>query len=238
MVRRAAAHALGALARAVGPAPLLAALGGALVHPSWRVREEGVNAHTAALLAHTGEQFDYPACVRALAAAASDEEPRVAAAALEAFALLHARLGALLQGMLTAVGADDGLKRRVAERARATPQLGLPALDSQGLVQHQVRSGRSVGAGSNRNKPAIAHPVCGTGHVSEAPPLLPSTCRPTPARPAHPSLQWQHLRPSFPLCSRCLQLPLRQLPCRLTHQHLRPRQRSCLPQPRHRGQWE
>ncbi|PRW60199.1 FAM179B isoform X2 [Chlorella sorokiniana] len=137
MVRRAASHALGALAKAVGPAPLLAALGGALVHPSWRVREEGLNAYTAALLAHSGEQFDYPACVRALAAAAGDEEPRVAAAALEAFALLHARLGALLQGMLTAVGADDGVKRRVAERARATPQLGLPALDGQGLVQHQ-----------------------------------------------------------------------------------------------------
>ena len=144
MVRRAAAHALGALARAVGPAPLLATLGGALVHPAWRVREEGVNAHTAALLAHPGEQFDYPACVRALAAAAGDEQPRVAAAALEAFALLHARLGALLQGMLTAVGAEEGVKRRVAERARATPQLGLPALDGQGLVQHQVR-GRMEG---------------------------------------------------------------------------------------------
>lgn len=145
MVRRAAVHALGVLGRAVGPTPLLVALGGALVHPSWRVREEGVNACTVALLVHRGEQFDYPACVRALAAAAGDEEPRVVAAALEAFALLHARLGALLQGMLTAVGADDDVKRRVAERSRATPQLGLPTLDSQGLVQHQVGRDRAPG---------------------------------------------------------------------------------------------
>lgn len=140
MVRQAAAHALAALARAVGPAPLLAALGGALVHTARRVREEGVNAYTAALLAHPKEAIDYPAAVRALAGAAADEEPRVAAAALEAFAVLHARLGALLQGLLTAVSAPEGVRQAVAERARATPQLGLPALDAQGHVVHQARA--------------------------------------------------------------------------------------------------
>lgn len=150
MVRRAASHALAALARAVGPAPLLAALGGALVHPQWRVREEGVNAHTAALLAHPADRFDYPPTVRALAAAAADEAPRVAAAALEAFAVLHARLGALLQGMLTAVGAGEGVKRAVAQRVAALPQLGLPSLDAQGHVLHQVGVlvGCIVGLGS------------------------------------------------------------------------------------------
>lgn len=140
MVRQAAAHAVAALARSLGPTPVLASLGGALVHPSWRVREEGVNAHTAALLSHPKERFDYPACVRALAGAAADEAPRVAAAALEAFALLHARLGALLQGLLTAVGAPEGVKRAVAERIRQAPQLGLPSMDVQGNVQHQVGS--------------------------------------------------------------------------------------------------
>lgn len=138
MVRQAAAKALAGLAAQVGPAPLLAALGGALVHPAWRVREEGVNVHTAVLLSHPKELFDYPACVRALAGAAADEEPRVAAAALEAFAFLHTRLGALLQGLLTAVGAPDAVKRRVAERVQAAPQLGLPSLDAQGALQHQV----------------------------------------------------------------------------------------------------
>lgn len=138
MVRRAAAHALAALARAVGPAPLLVSLGGALAHSAWRVREEGVNAHTAALLAHSKEAFDYPACVRALAGAAADETPRVATAALEAFAVLHARLGVLLQGLLTAVGAPEGVRRAVTERVKAAPQLGLPALDVQGHVVHQV----------------------------------------------------------------------------------------------------
>ena len=138
MVRAAAARAVAGLALVLGPAPVLQALGGALVHQQWRVREEGVNAYIAALLTHAKERFDYPACVHALAAAADDDTPRVAAAALEAFALLHARLGALLQGLLTAVGAAEGVKRRVAERARATPQLGLPTLDAQGQVQHQV----------------------------------------------------------------------------------------------------
>ena len=141
MVRQAAAGAVAVLARVLGPAPVLAALGGALVHPHWRVREEGVNAYTAALLAHPKDRFDYPACVRALAGPAEDEAPRVAAAALEAFALLHARLGALLQGLLTAVGAPEGLKRRVAERIRAGPELGLPTLDAQGRLVHQVGGG-------------------------------------------------------------------------------------------------
>ena len=158
-----------------------------------------MNACTATLLTHSSVQFDYPACVRALAAAAGDEEPRVAAAALEAFALLYARLGALLQGMLTAVGADDGVKRRVAERGRATPRLGLPTLDSQGLVQHQVGGKEEVGGmrmpqhvagrkGTNRSpSAACTHPFS-----------LPLTCRLMPARQAlrGPSRQQQRLQPA------------------------------------------
>jgi hypothetical protein len=137
-VRAAAARAVLALAGALGPAPVLEALGGALVHPHWRTREEGVNAYTAALLAFPQASFDYPGAVRVLAAATADDSRRVAAAALEALALLHARLGNLLQGLLSAVGASEEAKRAVAARVRATPQLGLPVLDVQGLVAHQV----------------------------------------------------------------------------------------------------
>jgi hypothetical protein len=139
LVRSAAALSAAALARSLGPAPVLQALGGALVHPQWRVREGGVDAYTAALLAHPRERFDYPAAVRALAAAAADEHPRVAAAALEALAVLHANLGPLLQGLLTAAGAPEAVKQRVADRARVIPQLGLPTLEARGLVQHLVR---------------------------------------------------------------------------------------------------
>ena len=139
MVRQEAAHAIAALGHALGPMPVLSALGGALVHPNGRVREEGVNAYTASLLSHTKDQFDYPACVRALAGAASDGTPRVAAAALEAFAVLHSRLGALLQGLLAAVGVPDAVKTAVVERVRQAPALGMPGLDAEGNLQHQVR---------------------------------------------------------------------------------------------------
>lgn len=98
-----------------------------------------MNAYTAALLRNSTEQFDYPACVRALAGAAADAAPSVATAALEAFAVLHARLGALLQGLLTAVGVPEAVKRDVVERIRQAPTLGLPSLDAEGAVQHQVR---------------------------------------------------------------------------------------------------
>ena len=43
MVRRAAAAVLGAFMRTLGPQPVLNALGGAFVHPEWRVREQGLN---------------------------------------------------------------------------------------------------------------------------------------------------------------------------------------------------
>ncbi|KAL4421548.1 hypothetical protein ABPG75_010839 [Micractinium tetrahymenae] len=153
MVRQTAAHAIAALGRTLGPTHMLAALGGALVHPSWRVREEGVNAYAAALLSHSKELFDYPACVRALAGAAADETLRVATAALEAFALLHARLGALLQGLLTAAGVPEAVKKAVMERIRQAPALGLPSLDAEGNVQHQPHA-RPPSA--QRPKPAAA----------------------------------------------------------------------------------
>ncbi len=143
MVRQAAAHAIAALCRALGPHAVLTALGGAFTHSNWRVREEVVNAYTSALLSHPKEQFDYPSCVRALAGSAVDGTPRVAAAALEAFAVVHTRLGALLQGLLTAVGVPEAVKRAVAERIRQAPALGLPSLDADGNLQHQVRPSRA-----------------------------------------------------------------------------------------------
>ena len=186
MVRLAAGRAVGALARALGPAPVLAALGGALVHPSWRAREEGANAYSAALLAHPKERLDYPACVRALAAAAGDEHPRVAAAALEAFVLLHARLGALLAGLMTAVGAPEEVKRAVAERAAATPQLGLPALDAQGNLVHQasgVREWRGVGMAGAGERAATAATSSSQNVAADPEVFIAPTCSAAP-RPA------------------------------------------------------
>ncbi|KAL4449554.1 hypothetical protein ABPG77_007198 [Micractinium sp. CCAP 211/92] len=153
MVRQAAAHAIAALCRALGPHAVLTALGGTFTHPNWRVREEAVNAYTSALLSHPKEQFDYPTCVRALAGSAADGTPRVAAAALEAFAVVHTRLGALLQGLLTAVGVPEAVKTAVAERIRQAPALGLPSLDADGNLQHQPHA-RPPSA--QRPKPAAA----------------------------------------------------------------------------------
>lgn len=168
-VRTAAALSAAALARSLGPAPMLAALGGALVHPRWQVRQAGAQAYTAALLAHAKDRFDYPAAVRALAAVAADEQPCVAAAALEAFAVLHSSLGPLLQGLLTAAAVPEAVMRHVAERVGASPQLGLPRLDAQGLVQHPVRfhmwGNRAEGAGFAW--PAAQESVCSSGQPTQ-----------------------------------------------------------------------
>ncbi len=89
-----------------------------------------------ALLSHARDKFDYPIVVRAFSEGVSDENERVRTASLEGLATLHERLGALLQGLLTTVGASDAVKRHVADRIKS--QLPTPYLNVDGLVEQQV----------------------------------------------------------------------------------------------------
>ena len=177
LARGAAARGLAALARAAGPQPVVNMLGSALEADAWRVREGALNVATALLLGHGRGAFDYPRVVAVFVAALADDQPRVATAALEGLALLHARLGPLLQGLLTAVGAGEGAKARVVARVAATPELGLPQLGADGEVQHQVQrerrvDGRAQGVcvlltrlkdvRAHREAAAQRHATCGT----------------------------------------------------------------------------
>ncbi len=89
-----------------------------------------------ALLSHGPDKFDYPTVVRVCVEGLLDDSERVQVVSLEGLALLHERLGALLQGLLTTVGAPDVVKHQVADRTKA--QLPLPYLNTDGLVELQV----------------------------------------------------------------------------------------------------
>lgn len=81
--------------------------------------------------------------VRAFAEGVADESERVRVASLEGLAVLHERLGPLLQGLLTAVGAPEGVKRQAAERLKAG--LPTPYLNMEGQLEHQVSAQQGVG---------------------------------------------------------------------------------------------
>ena len=136
LVRQTATRALGCLARTVGPQPVINALGSALVHTSWQVREGALSAEVALMQSHGSGQFDYPTAVHSFVAAAGDEQGPVQAQGLEGLVLLHSWLGPLLQGLLTTVGAPAAVRQQLVDRTCSGR--GAETSPGQGMAQQQV----------------------------------------------------------------------------------------------------
>ena len=71
-----------------------------------------------------------------LVCALSDEHHRVSAAAIEALAVVQHRIGDEIQGLLVAAGASVPTRQMLAGRFASRD---LPALKSDGTVEHEVR---------------------------------------------------------------------------------------------------
>ena len=90
-----------------------------------------------ALLAHTQAHFDYSLIVRMLVCALSDEHHRVSAAAIEALAVVHHRIGDEIQGLLVESGASVPARLMLAGRFASRD---LPALKADGAIDNEVRA--------------------------------------------------------------------------------------------------
>ena len=89
-----------------------------------------------ALLAHIRAQFEYSRIVRMLVCALSDEHHRVSAAAIEALAVVHHRIGDEIQGLLVESGASVPARLMLAGRFASRD---LPALKADGAIEHEVQ---------------------------------------------------------------------------------------------------
>uniref|UniRef100_A0A8C8SJF0 TOG array regulator of axonemal microtubules 1 n=1 Tax=Pelusios castaneus TaxID=367368 RepID=A0A8C8SJF0_9SAUR len=185
-VRQERTRLLGQLMQAAGPRPVLSLLlqPEHLQHRNSRVREEVVNACTAALLAHPAGDLDLPQLAAGLAPALVDGKRRVRHAALEAFAVLASSMGAGRSSLLfKAVDAvelqDNGDGVMHAVQARLARKI-LPKLTEQGFVEYAVpmpssAHGRGAplphGADTDwllaGNRTQSAHSYCG-GHAGDA----------------------------------------------------------------------
>ncbi|XP_053835463.1 TOG array regulator of axonemal microtubules protein 1 isoform X2 [Vidua macroura] len=153
-MRRDGGRLLLRLMAAAGPRPVLRLLlqERLLRHRSARLREELLNACTAALLAYPAAELDLPQLAAALAPALLDAKRRVRHAAMEALAALASALGPGNAGAL--LRALDALELRAggagvahAVQARLARKV-LPRLGEQGLVEYGVplpSSGRCRG---------------------------------------------------------------------------------------------
>ncbi|XP_053801157.1 TOG array regulator of axonemal microtubules protein 1 isoform X2 [Vidua chalybeata] len=153
-MRRDGGRLLLRLMAAAGPRPVLRLLlqERLLRHRSARLREELLNACTAALLAYPAAELDLPQLAAALAPALLDAKRRVRHAAMEAFAALASALGpgnagALLRALDAVELRAGGAGVAHAVQARLARKV-LPRLGEQGLVEYGVplpSSGRCRG---------------------------------------------------------------------------------------------
>lgn len=132
LVRQANAKVIQTLMRTLGPEAVLPSLvkdGGQ--HENWRVREEVLTLAMIAVLTFPDSQLPMETLVGAFHACLDDQKPKVKFTAIEALALLHAKLGQRRLGQL--LPEIDARHKRMLDVRFAQPQL--PSVNADGHLE-------------------------------------------------------------------------------------------------------